>query len=81
MVTPEQLIERANKWLVEKGRGPLSPGEIILIVKKMAEAIEESNNVTELEKSLALHVATNICRLRGYAIPNDVKKEKGFITI
>ena len=66
-----QLIERANKWLEEKGKGPLNPHEIIYITKKMADATNECSSVSELEMNLALCVSKAVCKFRGYAIPTE----------
>lgn len=70
MVTPSQLIERANNWLREKGVGLLSPHEIIYVIKKMVEYIDKSNGIDDLEQKLAWCTATVVCELRGYKTPN-----------
>jgi len=55
----------------------LNPDEVVYILKKIADNIltvkERSSGISDLWKNIALCIAINVSRLRGYTVPEVVE--------
>lgn len=75
MVNINQLLERADEWLKEKGAGLLNPDEIVCILNKIANILSlgKISSINNLERSLAICTGIALCKLRGYKVPTIVR--------
>lgn len=71
MVTLDQLIERANEWLENRNVGSLNSNEIVYLTTKVVNILDLKKYCTilDLERSMVLHFAVGLCKIRGYKYP------------
>jgi hypothetical protein len=75
MVTLTQMFVDTDEYLKERGGGPLNPEEVVHVLNKVKDDVleERPDSIKELWENIALCIAINVSKLRGYKVPNPIR--------